>query len=95
MIDEQLLRTILREEIERYIPHLARVKTKLTVPEAMRRFGRRYDFILGLIQAGEVEATYIPKGRNGRPQYLIVTESAERHPQLGGAVGLPRKAGAK
>jgi hypothetical protein len=84
MIDEDKLRSILSEVIERYIPQLRQDKVRLTVPECCRRYRRSHRFVTDLIRRGELEASFLESGRNGRPQYLIKTDSAERHPKLGG-----------
>lgn len=88
MIDESVIRTIFREEIARFIGNALRPNLvegqRLTIPECMRRYRCRRDVITALIRKGEVTATYKPKGKNGRPQYLIEAVSAERHPLLGG-----------
>ncbi len=86
MHPDESIRSIVIKEIERYIPHSLQERHLLTLPEAMRRYRCRREQILGLIQSGEVKAVYRAKGKNGKPQYLVQLESADRHPQLGGVV---------
>jgi hypothetical protein len=84
--DQESIRSIVLKEIERYIPQRVQDRHLLTMPEAMRRYRCRREQILALIQSGEVKAVYRAKGKNGKPQYLVQVESADRHPQLGGIV---------
>jgi propanediol dehydratase small subunit len=84
--DQDSIRSIVLKEIERYIPQRVHDRHLLTMPEAMRRYRCRREQILALIQSGEVKAVYRAKGKNGKPQYLVQVESADRHPQLGGIV---------
>jgi hypothetical protein len=83
--DADVIRGLILNEIKRYIPHSLQERHLLTLPEAMRRYRCRREQILALIQSGEVQAVYRTKGKNGKPQYLVRLESADRHPQLGGA----------
>jgi hypothetical protein len=84
VINEQMLRSIVVEEIKRLIPQLDTAPL-LTLPQAMKRYRCDRVRIMDLIRSGEVTAVYRQKGKNGRPQYLVVSESAEKHPALGGA----------
>jgi hypothetical protein len=84
--EAKLIRSIVIEEIERYIPHRTD-RQRLTVPECMRRYRCRRDLINRLISSGELRAVLRQKGKNGRPQYMVLAESAEQHPLLGGALG--------
>ena len=86
MHDTKDIRNLIAKEIERYIPHPVPPRHLLTIPEAMRRYRCRRDQIIALIHAGEIKAVHRPKGKNGKPQYLVQLDSADRHPRLGGVV---------
>ena len=83
---DEKIRCIIREEFERYIPHLLKgvEKQRLTINECRKRYRRRREFIIDLIRNGELEASYRTRGKNGKPQYLVLAASAEKHPLLGG-----------
>lgn len=87
MIDDDLMqamRAVIREEIDRIVPRLREPKPQLTILECARRYRTSYTRVRELIERGELD-TVCRTGRNGRPQHLIKTESAERHPRLGGS----------
>jgi hypothetical protein len=78
------VRKLVREELARCLPPPRPERRLLTIPECMRRYRTRRDLIFDLIRAGTLRSVYRARGKNGRPQYLIPTEAAEGHPQLGG-----------
>ncbi len=90
MIDEDLLRRVVREELDRIVaPRLVEAQRPpafLTIAEAALRYRRSYYFIRELVEDGKLEAAKRDNGRGGRPQYLVKTEDGDRHPELGGAL---------
>lgn len=80
---EERIRCVVRDEIKRLIPQ-RETPPLLTMPQAMERYRCDRVRIMDLIRSGEVQAVYRQNGKNGRPQHLVVTESADKHPQLGG-----------
>ncbi len=76
MIDEKLLRRIVREELDR--PKSAD-RALLTIPEVMAAYRTNRVTVLALIKAGKLRATARPVGASGRERYWIHTDSAERH----------------
>ncbi len=105
MTEDQLdLRLMIREELVALAPLLVRELAKLlpraapppslymSVLVCARRYGRSPAFIRTLCRTGELRAVFRKNGRRGmgEGQYLVLSEAAEQHPDLGaGLAGAP------
>lgn len=77
MINEELLRRVLRQEIERLLPELRAAPAYLTLRECAQRYRLGYGTIQEKVRSGALLTVTREMGRNGRPQRLIVALDAE------------------